>query len=121
LLVDADRVLPSPVAPESFKVVAWKSREIGKGNGCIQYLQSFPSLPVKTLERSYELAPCEKLGAFVFEVQDHRAGNLFACTMYVKRKYRRPAAADFGCPGRRRHWPRQIPLGNFALTMISVW
>jgi hypothetical protein len=51
-------MLPSPVAAQGFKAVAWKTRKIGEGDGCVE----------------------------VPEAEDHRAANLFGLTMYVKRK-----------------------------------
>jgi hypothetical protein len=54
LLIDADRMLPSPVAAQGFKAVAWKTRKIGEGDGCVEYFQSFPALPIKALERPHE-------------------------------------------------------------------
>jgi hypothetical protein len=63
---------PAPITPQRFKAVAWESREIGEGDGCIEYFQSFPALPIETLERPHEFALCEKLRALVLEAQDHR-------------------------------------------------
>jgi hypothetical protein len=56
LLIDADRILPSPVTPQRFKAVARKSREIAEGDRRIKYFQSFPALPIKTLKRPDEPA-----------------------------------------------------------------
>ena len=47
-------MLPGPVAAQGFKAVAWKTRKIGEGDGCVEYFQSFPALPIKALERPHE-------------------------------------------------------------------
>jgi hypothetical protein len=49
-----------------------KACEISEGGGCLEYLQSFPTLPIEALEWSDELSVCEKLRALVPEAQDHR-------------------------------------------------
>ena len=49
-------MLPASVAAQSFKAVAWKTCEVGKGDGGVKCFQPFPALPVKTLERPHELA-----------------------------------------------------------------
>ena len=51
--------MPSPITPQRFKAVARESREIGEGDGRIEYFQSFPALPIETLERPHEFALCE--------------------------------------------------------------
>ena len=47
-------MLPSPVAAQGVKAVAWKTRKIGEGDGCVEYFQSFPALPIKALERPHQ-------------------------------------------------------------------
>ena len=49
-------MLPSPVAAQGFKAVAWKTCQIGEGDGRVEYFQSFPALPIKALERPHEFA-----------------------------------------------------------------
>jgi hypothetical protein len=103
LLIDADRILTGPIAPQSFKAVTWQAREIGKRDGGIQYFEAFPALPIKTLEGPHELALCEKLSALVPEVQDHTRDSLGELMMYVKRKSQTPgrAANLLNCPSFR--------------------
>jgi hypothetical protein len=86
LLIDADRILPSSVAAQGFKAVARKTREIGEGDGRVEYFPPFPALPVKALERPHEFAFCEKLCAFVPKAEGAQRTNLTGLTMYVKRK-----------------------------------
>ena len=112
-------MLPDPVAAQGFKAVAWKTREIGEGDGRVEYFQSFPALPIKALERPHEFALGQKLCAFVPEAEDHRAISLFAWTMYVKRKYQ-PGRSLF--PGSPPPFAAtKFSFGNLALTMIGVW
>jgi hypothetical protein len=64
--------LAGPISSQGFKPFARKACEISEGGGCLEYLQSFPALPIEALEWSDELSVCEKLRALVPEAQDHR-------------------------------------------------
>jgi hypothetical protein len=86
LLIDADRILPGPVALQSLKAITRKTREVDKRPRGIEYFQPFPALPIKTLERPHELAICEEFRTFVPEAQDHGISTYSSgrCTSNVK-------------------------------------
>jgi|SRR4051794_35300992 hypothetical protein len=67
LLVDTDRILACSIAPQCFKPVTRKAREVGQGQGRIEYFKSLPSLPIKALERPHELSLREEFRTFVPE------------------------------------------------------
>jgi hypothetical protein len=71
LLVDPDRVLPRSVSLQGFKTIAWESCEIGECGRRVEYFEPLPALPIKALERPYELTFGEKLDTLVLETQDH--------------------------------------------------
>jgi hypothetical protein len=122
LLIDTDRILPGPVASQGFKAVAWKTCQIGEGNGRIEYFSSFPALPIKTLECPHELALCEYLRTFVPKAQDHpeaiypsgrytsnvHASQPTSKTAYIQTQLRAAAV-------------RLIPLPPFAAAKIPLW
>ena len=62
-------MLSGPVSSQGLQAIARKTCKVGEGEGGVEYFQSFPSLPIKPLERPHELAFCEKLGALVLEVR----------------------------------------------------
>jgi hypothetical protein len=50
LIIDANAVLPMPVAFQRFKLIAWRLLEILKGSGAIQIEQFAPRRPFKGLK-----------------------------------------------------------------------
>jgi hypothetical protein len=50
LIIDANAVLPMPVAFQRFKLIAWRLLEILKGSGAIQIEQFAPRRPLKGLK-----------------------------------------------------------------------
>ena len=54
-------MLARSIASQRFEPIARETREVGQGQGCIEYFKSLPPLPIKALERPHELALREKL------------------------------------------------------------
>src|SRR5258708_5804307 len=61
LLVDANGILPCPIAFERFQAIVRQCPQVGKRRGGIQYVQTLPALPTESLERPNELALRELL------------------------------------------------------------
>jgi len=56
LAIEADRVLPVPVASQRLQPIAGQCREVGQRRRGVQDLEALPGLPRESPERPHELA-----------------------------------------------------------------
>jgi hypothetical protein len=87
LLIDANGVLPCPIAPEGFQPVAGQVSEIGEGRGRIQNREPTFGLSLEALKGANELASREAFRLFVPKPQNHLLTSMAAIPMYVKRTF----------------------------------
>jgi len=71
LPVDADRVLPCPVAPEGFQAVAGERPELGQTHCRVENFKALPARPIEPLEGPDEFSLGEDLRPFVPVAQNH--------------------------------------------------
>ena len=86
LLIDADGVLPCPIAAHRFKAIAWQPVQGFEGRRSIEDRQPFRGLVFEALECLDELAARKLFGFLVSIAQDHLFTSIAALTMYVKRQ-----------------------------------
>ncbi len=60
-------MLARPIASQRFEPIAREAREVGQGQGRLEYFKSFPPLSIKALERPHELSFRKELRALVPE------------------------------------------------------
>jgi len=86
LLIDADGVLPCPIAAHHFKAIAWQPAQGFEGRRGIEDRKPFRGLVFEALERLDELSARKPFGFLVSIAQDHLSTSIVVLTMYVKRQ-----------------------------------
>lgn len=87
LLIDANGVLPCPIAPKGFQPVAGQVSEIGEGRGRIQNREPAFGLGLEALKGPNKFASREAFRLLVPKAQNHLLISIATIPMYVKRIY----------------------------------